>query len=277
MTDIKILTKTEPLLEYWNKTGMIFCAQGSAKVRINDKNYVFSRGQIMIVAPLILIYEFEKDDDYQQIAFLGEYPLFYPIFHQIMKTSLPLQFRENPIWQISPQEEQFLKTQHYFIDEKEKQLKTLSDTDEFKLVKYQIGLLKQISVLEVVGNHLHVWKSMDHGAHKQVLVTYKFILRLHENYITHRTVQWYASQAHMSTGHFTSVIKQTTGIPPSKWIESVTTSYAKIMLETTDKSIKEIAAAFNFPEQFTFRKYFKEHTGFSPKEYRVASRKKTLL
>lgn len=40
------------------------------------------------------------------------------------------------------------------------------------------------------------------------------------------------------------------------------------MLEQDDKSIKEIAHELNFPEQFTFRKYFKARVGIPPKEYR---------
>lgn len=46
------------------------------------------------------------------------------------------------------------------------------------------------------------------------------------------------------------------------------------MLDSTSKSIKEIAAELNFPEQYTFRKFFKLHVGVPPKEYRkrMASR-----
>ncbi|MBO6073593.1 MAG: helix-turn-helix domain-containing protein, partial [Paludibacteraceae bacterium] len=34
---------------------------------------------------------------------------------------------------------------------------------------------------------------------------------------------------------------------------------------------KEVAAELGFPEQFTFRKYFKTHTGISPSEFRHQS------
>lgn len=37
-----------------------------------------------------------------------------------------------------------------------------------------------------------------------------------------------------------------------------------------DLQIKEVAERLGFPEQFTFRKYFKTHTGVSPSEYRRA-------
>jgi len=31
--------------------------------------------------------------------------------------------------------------------------------------------------------------------------------------------------------------------------------------------VKQVAEELGFPEQFTFRKYFKTHTGISPREY----------
>ena len=40
------------------------------------------------------------------------------------------------------------------------------------------------------------------------------------------------------------------------------------MLENTKMSIKEIAMELHFPEQFSFRKYFKQHAGIPPKQYR---------
>ena len=53
----------------------------------------------------------------------------------------------------------------------------------------------------------------------------------------------------------------------AKWI------YARFYLGMT---VKEIAQELNFPEQFTFRKYFKTHAGISPKEYKRQCGKKNL-
>lgn len=47
-----------------------------------------------------------------------------------------------------------------------------------------------------------------------------------------------------------------------------TVAKAKNLLENTKMSIKEIAMELHFPEQFSFRKYFKQHVGIPPKQYR---------
>lgn len=56
-----------------------------------------------------------------------------------------------------------------------------------------------------------------------------------------------------------------------QWITSYTVSQAKCLLSQTGLSVKEIAARLGFPEQFTFRKYFKTHAGMSPTEFRLAN------
>ena len=42
----------------------------------------------------------------------------------------------------------------------------------------------------------------------------------------------------------------------------------RTMLKNSSKSIKEIAKELNFPNQSFMGKYFKEHVGMSPSEFR---------
>ena len=41
----------------------------------------------------------------------------------------------------------------------------------------------------------------------------------------------------------------------------------KYLLRQPDILVKQVADELGFPEQFSFRKYFKSHTGQSPTEY----------
>ena len=53
-----------------------------------------------------------------------------------------------------------------------------------------------------------------------------------------------------------------------EWIDSHVILEAKAMLKSSEQSIQEIADELHFANQSFFGKYFKHHTGFSPKEYR---------
>lgn len=62
------------------------------------------------------------------------------------------------------------------------------------------------------------------------------------------------------------------GLHPDGWINMVTINQAKNLLRQADIQVKRVADEFGSPEQFTFRKYFKAHTGMSPTEFRNGGR-----
>ncbi len=104
---------------------------------------------------------------------------------------------------------------------------------------------------------------------RQQVVAFGFIAALHQRHAEERTVAFYADLAHLSPNHFTRIVKAETNRTPSEWIATLTIQTAKELLRRNDLSIKEVAEQLHFPEQFTFRKYFKQHTGLSPKAYRA--------
>lgn len=261
----------ESLREFWNKGGFVLCTAGEADIRINDKIYHLTEGSVFVVTPLVRVYEISKSSDFKKISFVNDLKVFYPIFKLISDTGIPLKVSKNPCWILTEQECQYIKAQNKRIEDKISQIASTQSSDEQLMLTHLINLIRQESMLEVVSNHIGSFESSIDSI-RNSSVAYRFILALHENYRNERSVSWYASQANMSTGHFSAIIREATGQTPSEWISSVTTTYAKLMLEQTDKSIKEIANDLNFPEQFTFRKYFKRYAGMSPSDYRNESR-----
>lgn len=265
MTDLHFDT---PLLYYWNKGGFALCTDGQADIVINEQNFRLTRGSVFIVTPLVQIFRIDPSPDFKVISFVNDLKVFYPIFKLIANTGIPLKVREYPCWQLTDSEVNYVIRQDTRIRQKQQRLTQQLLHDEHTLLSHQIHLIRHETMLEVVGNHIRNYPAQVDNINKQEVIAYRFILALHENYQRERTVSWYASEAHLSPGHFTTLIKAATGKTPSEWIATVTTTYAKLFLEQRDKSIKQIAAELNFPEQFTFRKYFKQYTGISPKEYR---------
>lgn len=258
-----------PLLHYWNKGGFTLCVEGEAEIVINEQNYRLTRGSVFVVTPLVQIYNLVPAADFRSISFVNDLKVFYPIFKLIADTGIPLKVREYPCWQLSEDEINYIVHQDARIRQKQERLEEEDIlSDERKLLAHQIHLICHETMLEVVGNHIRDYPAQVDNINRQEVVAYRFILALHENYYRERRVSWYALDANLSPGHFTTLIKAATGKTPSEWIATVTTTHAKLLLEQHDKSIKQIASELNFPEQFTFRKYFKLYAGVSPKEYR---------
>lgn len=95
-----------------------------------------------------------------------------------------------------------------------------------------------------------------------------FVQSLSQHYAERHEVADYAAEACLSVRHFSSLIQKHTGHTPKYWIHIFTISWAKHLLMQQDMQVKDVADRLGFPEQFTFRKYFKTHTGVSPTEYR---------
>ena len=63
-------------------------------------------------------------------------------------------------------------------------------------------------------------------------------------------------------------VKNVSHRTPNEWIDFYVIQELRIALRESSKTIKEIATELNFPNQSFLGKYFKEHVGLSPKEYR---------
>ena len=95
-----------------------------------------------------------------------------------------------------------------------------------------------------------------------------FIAEVQENYRRERQVTFYASRLCISPKYLSSVIHDMSGKHSTQWIDEYVILAAKAMLKNSSRSIKEVCTELNFPNQSMFAKYFKQHTGMTPKEYR---------
>lgn len=96
----------------------------------------------------------------------------------------------------------------------------------------------------------------------------KFLLLVEANFRTERRVGWYSEQLCISPKYLSETIKMVSKRTPSEWIDSYVTMELRMLFRNTQKSIKEIAQELNFSNQSFLGKYFKEHVGMSPSEYR---------
>ena len=96
----------------------------------------------------------------------------------------------------------------------------------------------------------------------------QFIRLLQENFRTERRVSWYADQLTITPKYLSEVVKQVSKRTTNEWIDSYVVLEIRVMLRNSTKSIKQICNELNFPNQSFLGKYFKEHVGMSPSEFR---------
>ncbi len=95
-----------------------------------------------------------------------------------------------------------------------------------------------------------------------------FVTLLQKQAKFQRNVQAYASQLHITPKYLTETVKEISGKSAGEIIDDFVIQEAKLLLSDSNLSIAQIAEELRFSDQSFFGKFFKRHTGISPKEYR---------
>lgn len=81
-------------------------------------------------------------------------------------------------------------------------------------------------------------------------------------------VGYYADKMCVTPKYLSKIVKETSGRSVPEWLNELLILDAKNMLRHSDMTIKEISAKLNFPSQSFFFRFFKNHTGQTPTQYR---------
>lgn len=100
------------------------------------------------------------------------------------------------------------------------------------------------------------------------MLTRRFFDLLLENYRTERTASFYADSLCVTSKYLSTVVKQTTGYPLLSWVYDIVILAAKRYLKTTSFTIQQVSEVLNFSTPSSFVRFFRQHTGYTPLEYR---------
>ncbi|MGI6223152.1 MAG: helix-turn-helix domain-containing protein [Prevotella sp.] len=264
--DIDLLEANRSVVSV-NKIGFFLCRRGTARIMLGKNIYAIHRNYVCFYAPNVLFQILEKSPDLEGILEELEVEECYAALCQI-SVRQRIQIRNSPCVELSEQQSEDIISMIDCIH-KEEQLALPSVGEVAKMLheKYiqQLKYAWQLKLLEVYFCNTPA-ETMPQT--REDMVLNRFLVSLLENCLQHRTVQFYADQQHISPKYFSSIIKARSTKTAMEWIEGVTMTYARQYLKCTDMSIKEIAERMNFPDQSTFGRYFRQHNGCSPKEFK---------
>ncbi len=84
------------------------------------------------------------------------------------------------------------------------------------------------------------------------------------------TVSGLAARTHMSTRSFSRRFVAETGVPPMQWLTTQRVLHARLLLETTDIPVEEVARRSGFASATLLRHHFDAEVGVPPTRYRAA-------
>lgn len=101
----------------------------------------------------------------------------------------------------------------------------------------------------------------------------KFLKLVAQHFRTTREVSFYAKQLCITTTYLYKLIHRRWKLSPKELIDQQTICEIKTLLSSTDMSVKEIASTLHFEDTPYMCRYFRQHTGLSPMEYKNNTKK----
>jgi AraC family transcriptional regulator, transcriptional activator of pobA len=156
---------------------------------------------------------------------------------------------------------------NYLFKQIEKEYQSEAYIRDLKILSYLIILLVDIQRIFMANKNK-----------KSVMKSSAFInlfkKMVSKEFLTQRSVAFYASKLGVSEAHLFDLVKQNTGSTPGQIIRKEIALEAKRQLAHTEHSIAEIGYKLQFDDPSYFGRFFKRETGLSPNDFRVHLREK---
>jgi AraC-like DNA-binding protein len=92
------------------------------------------------------------------------------------------------------------------------------------------------------------------------------------NYMFNLTIPQFARMAHRSPSAFKKEFAEYYGTSPGKWLTQKRLDHARLLIETSKKSVTEVASDSGFENLSHFSRIFKQRYGMSPLQYKATTR-----
>ena len=225
---------------------LVLCTRGHATYTVDTREQRMQANDIIVLSEGQLITDYELSDAISGVHEMSRLFLF-------AKTS--------PVFHLTDSQRDVL--QEY----SQQMVRKITDT-EHHFRKQLLGSIIR-SIIYEVSNIIYQSQQTDttRKTRAETIFT-KFIRLVEQNFRSERRVSWYAQQLCITPKYLSETVKAVSKRRPNDWIDNYVTMEIRVMLRNSTMSIKEIAQELNFANQSFLGKYFKEHVGMSPKEYR---------
>lgn len=243
---------------------MALCRRGRAQYSIDTREQAVKPGDLLFISERHIVDNYMASPDFECLCIMVSTQFYHGFIQNVKNVSSLLIFSmNNPVISLMPREVQVYINYYNTIREK------MADTTHH----YRTDLVKSLLLAMFYDLSNVIWRMEQQGAKTKTRAdaTFaKFILLLEQNFRKERRVSWYAEQLCITPKYLSEIVKKVSKRTPNEWIDNYVVLEIRVLLRNSTKSIKEITDELGFPNQSFLGKYFKEHVGVSPSQYRKA-------
>lgn len=242
---------------------LFICHSGSSRALYDMREVVFRPNEIAMILPNHIIRPIESTPDYS-ISIIMHSIGFEQEMTQRRMTHDRNKFHDLPACLLTDEEmAQYMKAVEL--------MEIISNTPVSRFPHRHDMLLSQTDIMADMLDACR--REMDNDArlhNRGYTVFNEFCHLLTMHYREQHEVAFYAEKAHLTTRHFSVVIKNEVGLSASDYIEQYLATQAKNLLTSRpDLSVQQISDHLGYADSPSFSRFFKRHAGITPGEFRA--------
>ncbi len=243
------------------------CQSGECDLLIDSNNVHFTAGDYIVLFPnqVVQILEHETPSNTQGIFICLSNKLYNEMLQHVQTTPMLLYIRQHPCAPLKEEDIAWITRYHELI------FQEMQAADNIFRASTAKSLMAAL-FFKVCNLYGHSIFSAHPARNRQEEIFTQFLKLLTQHFRQEHTISFYADKLFITPKYLSSIVKDVSGESANKWIQSFVIKEAKILLQTTHLNVQQITNYLSFPSQSFFGKYFKQHTGMSPQQFRKQSR-----
>ncbi|RBL89094.1 AraC family transcriptional regulator [Chitinophaga flava] len=170
----------------------------------------------------------------------------------------------SPHWKLSVTDANILRTHFRHLEARMEELKQQLPFAREKLQHTFLLFLYELAALSYRYTQL---KNPNISRKESLVISFTNLVQVQFRH--QRNLKQYAEQLFVTAKYLTETVKEITGKNAGEIIDDYVVLEAKLLLDNPRLSIAEIAETLHFSDQSFFGKFFKRHTGYSPRAFRT--------
>ncbi len=268
ITDTETFTAGESALGHWMnvptriKNGIIMlCLSGSSRITVNFESEFIGKNMQAIVLPQNVIKLSNPTPDFNVLYFSFSASMMDEACFRIDSELFGF-LKENFLYEFTPDRFQVQVNLLGLVQ-------TIFQDKENRF-RYKIGVnyLQNffLNTFDKIYSD-HTNRDVKNLGRKNELFK-KFVRLVHRHYKSIREVNFYANELNISPRYLSRITQDVDNITAKAFIDNCVIEEIKLLLNSSELSVQQIADYLNFPDQSYMGRFFKNKTGISPSSYR---------
>lgn len=243
-------------------TLIMLCTEGSMRLRTHMKEYLLTRGDMLLIMEGSIgeCIEFSDDIKILMMAFSSRFKVMETGFKPSM--GILSEVGKHPCLRMTEREINDITAIYNIMRHR------MEETDFIGMEELATSCLT--TFFYYISNHIFakITPQPETGGRAQKI--HEDFLELVETYsLSHREVSFYADKLCITPKYLSKMVLQASGKSAKDWIFTRIMLEAKVLLLDQSRSIQEISEILGFPNQSSIGSFFRKMKGMSPSAYRL--------